>query len=522
MPFSVAVQYVAYVALYAAPRAARAAAAHAHWHVPLFTLRRGNSDLALPLSSYHVRTLWLHPRLSAEHAMDNAPRAAAVTMGRSAKETPPALPRLVLPSGSGKHTHNPRCAQGLLISKLLQERWRRRRGRASFADSEFFTRAPGTALRQCGVRPWCPTLENATTCYLLDVAQDDGERVRRKAVNGRAPRARACTGTRVAPRRHGARGDGRGAVGGLPRACAAMLTAPDASFGQMGEVLMSVRSRTPVLGTPAGASQTACAAAKTAVLPLQSGSESRALDFIAYGAAPPALDAFIAASKRYQISGFEAALEITNCPILDAFRTALFPALPAGHFITAAWRLLSITLPTAARSAAPLTDLEWTAFLGESMHKVETVSNGCRMSIARIHGLLAPVRGRSGPGAGINTSLGAEPAVPPSGPANVPWAQGRSSFSRTTTTSTPSVLLADVRALQVRSPSHLITFAMEARSDIMHHRPAASRLMQITSPMALFINAKIRSHPLSAWTTAAWSCSRERRRERQQARRRVM
>ncbi|KAJ7201921.1 hypothetical protein GGX14DRAFT_655265 [Mycena pura] len=73
-------------------------------------------------------------------------------------------------------------------------------------------------------------------------------------------------------------------------------------------------------------------------------SDPERLDFIVYSAAPPALDAFIAASKHYQISGFEAAVEdtcyypptlalslgIANYPILDAIRTAL----PAGHFIT--------------------------------------------------------------------------------------------------------------------------------------------------------------------------------------------
>ena len=63
---------------------------------------------------------------------------------------------------------------------------------------------------------------------------------------------------------------------------------------------------------------------------------------VLYGA-PPALpvDVFIAACKRHQIPGFEAAvqkaylalalapsLEIANYLLLDAIRTALFPALP--------------------------------------------------------------------------------------------------------------------------------------------------------------------------------------------------
>ncbi|KAJ6603607.1 hypothetical protein DFH09DRAFT_1124689 [Mycena vulgaris] len=153
---------------------------------------------------------------------------------------------------------------------------------------------------------------------------------------------------------------------------------------------------------------------------------------------PPALDVLIAACKRHQISGPEGlyesmyyppnlpltpSLEIANHPILDAIRNTLFPTLPVGHYLTVrrdhvdviltggrmapqprALRndgrvaTLSVTLPVRFRggalvirdgdaqerldTAAPTSDLEWTAFLAECECEVETVTKGCRMSLS--------------------------------------------------------------------------------------------------------------------------------------------
>ncbi|KAJ7905875.1 hypothetical protein B0H13DRAFT_2508453, partial [Mycena leptocephala] len=155
---------------------------------------------------------------------------------------------------------------------------------------------------------------------------------------------------------------------------------------------------------------------------------------------PPALDVLIAACKRTQTPGYDTnlyesfyyppnlpltpSLEIANHPILAAIRNMLFPTLPVGHYLTArrekldvlltgsrmppqlrALRndgriaTLSITLPVRFRggsllirdtegnqerldTAAPTSDLEWTAFLGECEYEVETVTKGCRMSIS--------------------------------------------------------------------------------------------------------------------------------------------
>ncbi|KAF7362803.1 hypothetical protein MVEN_00630100 [Mycena venus] len=138
---------------------------------------------------------------------------------------------------------------------------------------------------------------------------------------------------------------------------------------------------------------------------------------------PPALDVLIAACKRTQIPGFDShlyealhyppnlpltpSLEIANHPILDAIRNMLFPTLPIGHYLTpralhndGRMATLSITLPVRFRggsliirdieggnqerldTAAPTSDLEWTAFLGECEYEVETVTKGCRMSIS--------------------------------------------------------------------------------------------------------------------------------------------
>ncbi|KAJ7263624.1 hypothetical protein B0H12DRAFT_1012294 [Mycena haematopus] len=158
---------------------------------------------------------------------------------------------------------------------------------------------------------------------------------------------------------------------------------------------------------------------------------------------PPALDVLIAACKRMQTPGYDAnlyqsfcypsnlpltpSLEIANHPILDAIRNMLFPTLPIGHYLAVRRERLDvlltgsrvppqppqrrpdgriatlcITLPVRFRggalvirdapeyggaherldSAAPTSDLEWTAFLGECEYEVEAVTKGCRMSIS--------------------------------------------------------------------------------------------------------------------------------------------
>ncbi|KAK7018280.1 hypothetical protein R3P38DRAFT_2982063 [Favolaschia claudopus] len=155
---------------------------------------------------------------------------------------------------------------------------------------------------------------------------------------------------------------------------------------------------------------------------------------------PPALDVLIAACKRTQTPGYDTqlyesfyyppnlpltpSLEIANHPILDAIRKMLFPTLAVGHHLTvrrekldvllAGSRMppqlramnndgrvatLSITLPVRFRggslvirdsegrqerldTAAPTSDLEWTAFTGDCDYEVETVTKGLRMSIS--------------------------------------------------------------------------------------------------------------------------------------------
>ncbi|KAJ7752596.1 hypothetical protein B0H16DRAFT_1317447 [Mycena metata] len=172
------------------------------------------------------------------------------------------------------------------------------------------------------------------------------------------------------------------------------------------------------------------------------GGITHSLDFpidIDFGS-PPALDVLIAACKHNHTPGFDThlyesfcyppnlpftpSLEIANHPILDAIRNMLFPTLPTGHYLSvrrdkldvilSGGRLapqlralrndgriatLSVTLPVRFRggslvirdgegnqerldTAAPTTDLEWTAFLGECDYEVETVTKGCRMSIS--------------------------------------------------------------------------------------------------------------------------------------------
>lgn len=155
---------------------------------------------------------------------------------------------------------------------------------------------------------------------------------------------------------------------------------------------------------------------------------------------PPALDVLIAACKRHQGPSSDghlseslyyppnlpltASLEIANHPILDAIRNTLFPTLPIGHYLTVrrdrvdviltGGRLapqpraqradgraatLSVTLPVRFRggsllirdgegnqerldTAAPTSDLEWTAWLAACDVEVEAVTQGCRVSIS--------------------------------------------------------------------------------------------------------------------------------------------
>ncbi|KAJ7221353.1 hypothetical protein GGX14DRAFT_558850 [Mycena pura] len=418
--------------------------------------------------------------------MDTATRAAAVTMGRLVEETPPALPRPALPP-------------------------RKRQGARRFPIRVRFVGATGSTHAIHAVCAWSCAGANRSASQKPKGRIKGGGGEDERPSRTRTPHARARAG--MAWRR-----DGAGAT--------------DAVGGLHVETLASVRSRTPVLGTPAVGSSAASANSmrrRQDGCPLQVQRVAR--DFIAYGAAPRALDAFIVASKRYQISGFEAAVRDAstrrpsryswrlNCPILDTIRTALFPALPAA---------------TVARSAAPTTDLEWTAFLGECMQEVETVSNGCRMSVARERSLLAPVRGLLSAVA----SAPSQPFLPPV----LQMSPGRKVdfFFLHDYDIDPSVLLADALALQVRSPHDAISSLLCAHgvapsrspwrrgpSDIIaYSSPAASRLMQITSPTALFINAKIRSNPLSAWSCSGSGSKRgggglrERRWERRQERRR--
>ncbi|KIJ64912.1 hypothetical protein HYDPIDRAFT_111593 [Hydnomerulius pinastri MD-312] len=157
---------------------------------------------------------------------------------------------------------------------------------------------------------------------------------------------------------------------------------------------------------------------------------------------PPALDVLIAACRPHQTAGINvypdrdslfyppnlpltATLEISNHPILEAVRNALFPNLPVGHYlITVRDRLevmvggchmspqsrtlrndgrvatIVVTLPVHHRGGALIVrdsegteekffggggkaeEVEWTAFLAECEYEVETVQQGCRMSIS--------------------------------------------------------------------------------------------------------------------------------------------
>ncbi|KAJ7155686.1 hypothetical protein C8R46DRAFT_1041042 [Mycena filopes] len=158
---------------------------------------------------------------------------------------------------------------------------------------------------------------------------------------------------------------------------------------------------------------------------------------------PPALDVLIAACKHTHTPGYDThlyesfcypptlpltpSLEIANHPILDSIRNMLFPTLPTGHYLTvrrdrldviltggrmapqpraprtgpdARIATLCVTLPVRFRggalvirdadggqeerlaTAAPTSDLEWTAFLGACEHEVEAVTKGCRISLS--------------------------------------------------------------------------------------------------------------------------------------------
>jgi len=156
---------------------------------------------------------------------------------------------------------------------------------------------------------------------------------------------------------------------------------------------------------------------------------------------PPALDVLIAACRPHQTAGINvypdrdslfyppnlpltATLEMANHPILDAVRNALFPNLPVGHYlVTVRDRLevmangcrmspqprtlrndgrvatVIVTLPVQYRGGALIIrdadgaeekffgggqpeQVEWTAFLADCEYEVETVQQGCRMSIS--------------------------------------------------------------------------------------------------------------------------------------------
>lgn len=118
-------------------------------------------------------------------------------------------------------------------------------------------------------------------------------------------------------------------------------------------------------------------------------------------------------------------LELANHPILDAIRTALFPRLATGQYLVAVRDLMEIvptgghmcpqrrlpqeegkvatiivTLPVRFRGGALVIhdfegneekyygrggkpgDLEWTAFLADCDHEVETVQRGVRLTIS--------------------------------------------------------------------------------------------------------------------------------------------
>lgn len=117
-----------------------------------------------------------------------------------------------------------------------------------------------------------------------------------------------------------------------------------------------------------------------------------------------------------------ATLELANHPVLDAVRNTLFPSLPTGHYLTALRDKLEVivdggrmgprgrandgrvatvcvTLPVRFRGGALVVrdadgrderfygrggkagDMEWTAWLNDCQHEVETVQKGCRITL---------------------------------------------------------------------------------------------------------------------------------------------
>jgi hypothetical protein len=153
---------------------------------------------------------------------------------------------------------------------------------------------------------------------------------------------------------------------------------------------------------------------------------------------PPALDVLIAACRPHPSAlddysdreslfyppnlPLTTSLELSNHPVLEAIRNALFPLLPAGHYLVANRDKLEvlvdggrmdqqhsidgraatviITLPVRFRGGAMVVhdpdgrqekfygrggkqgDIEWTAFLADCNYEVETVDKGCRVSIS--------------------------------------------------------------------------------------------------------------------------------------------
>lgn len=159
---------------------------------------------------------------------------------------------------------------------------------------------------------------------------------------------------------------------------------------------------------------------------------------------PPALDVLVDTCRPHTTAGINvypdrasdslfyppnlpltATLEIANHPILEAVRNSLFPNLPIGHYLVAVRDRLEVVLNGCRMPAQPRTlrndgrvatvcvslpvhfcggalvvrdadgieerffgvggkpdEVEWTAFLAECDYEVETVTQGCRMSIS--------------------------------------------------------------------------------------------------------------------------------------------
>ncbi|TBU44089.1 hypothetical protein BD309DRAFT_1018807 [Dichomitus squalens] len=152
---------------------------------------------------------------------------------------------------------------------------------------------------------------------------------------------------------------------------------------------------------------------------------------------PPALDVLIASCLPHaQMSEYAecetlfyppnlpltATLELANHPILEAVRNSLFPALPVGHYLTAirdkleVWpagggsiiqprpldtriATILITLPVKFKGGSLIVrgtegieerfsgrgrpgELEWTAFMSDCEHEMQTVRSGCKMTIS--------------------------------------------------------------------------------------------------------------------------------------------